>query len=413
MKLMIKNIFSSGLVQGINLLVPLLLTPFLISNVGLEQYGVMAISMAITGIFMILTDFGFSVTSVRRLVTAKNNPDALSRVLSKIFYTKLYLTGLAFLLYVLLISLVPQFHKHFLLHFYSFLLVLGHTFLPSWYFQAFHIISKMIWPSVIFKVTGILFVLWLIKTPSDAKYVHLILGIGNILLSAVLCFYISKMHKISFSEIRFSSVKEELINSSAIFISNIGTAVYANISIIILGFFISASLLGIYSIAEKIIQLLKGFLSLIHINSYPRICLLVENKQSVKPFIKCFYGLIWTMTLLLSIGLFSYPNLFVLYFIEGAGIENAAETLRKMSFLIFIVSLNMPFFQILLAYHKDWLIVKTVVIVATLSIVLNLVLQPFIQLNGAILSLYVAELLITFTYISFAKGFIYPKNNPN
>jgi PST family polysaccharide transporter len=415
MKLILKNIFSSALVQGINLLVPLILTPVLIVRVGLDQFGIFAASTALAAFFMLFTDFGINVTAVRRIVSLKKNTAALNSVLSNIFFLKLLLTGIIFIIYLVAIFIIPVFRQYFLIHLFSFTLVLAHAFMTSWYYQAFENISRTVIPSVIIRCISLLLVLLFVKSPEDTMYVNLILGGGNILIAVVLFAGIRKNHALAFKLPGRFSIKQELETNFAIFISNIGTALYANVSVIILSFFVAPAMVGIYSVAEKIIQLLKGFLALIHYSSYPEICKITEARQPVMAFIKRFYLPIWIITFSTGVALYLVPELFTTYFIKDAFRRATADViLQKMSFLIFIVSVNMPFFQTLLAMKRDWLIVKIVITTATLSLAVNLSLQFFIPVNGTIFSMYIAEIAVTVLYWHFATRLFchsHPKEN--
>jgi polysaccharide transporter, PST family len=407
MKLILKNLLSLALVQGISLLAPLIIAPFLIPNIGLEQYGVVALSTAIASFFMIFTDFGMNITAIRRLVDNKNEPHQLRMVLHNIFHLKFALTIIAFIFYVVLIGAVPIFRHYFLLHLCSFSLVVASTFMPSWYFQAFENTNKIILTSLLLKVLSICLVLLLVTQPADAMYINLILGGGNMTVSAILCFYIYRKHSLP---IYFSGglfLHLEFKNGVPILLANLGTAVFSNFSIIILSFFLSPVLLGAYSIAEKIIQILKGFLALLHHTTYSRICQLINHPKLLAKLIRQFYIPVWISAFLLGVCLYLQPQLFVSYFIKQGESRAATEQiLQKMSFLIFIISLNMPFFQTLLAHHKDWLLVKVILGASFLSLSLNILLQFFIGLNGTLLSMYTAEIIVATSYIIYSQKFL-------
>ena len=54
-----KNVSALGVMQIANYVVPLLLLPFLARQLGIEAFGVVAITFASIQLVMVLTDYGF------------------------------------------------------------------------------------------------------------------------------------------------------------------------------------------------------------------------------------------------------------------------------------------------------------------------------------------------------------------
>ncbi len=55
----VKNIFYLLIVQGTNYILPLLVVPFLIAKMGVENYGSVAIMQSILAFSLVLIDYGF------------------------------------------------------------------------------------------------------------------------------------------------------------------------------------------------------------------------------------------------------------------------------------------------------------------------------------------------------------------
>ncbi|MBK7298995.1 MAG: oligosaccharide flippase family protein [Moraxellaceae bacterium] len=58
-----KNVSALGVMQIANYVVPLLLLPFLARQLGIEAFGVVAITFASIQLVMVLTDYGFSLSA--------------------------------------------------------------------------------------------------------------------------------------------------------------------------------------------------------------------------------------------------------------------------------------------------------------------------------------------------------------
>jgi len=403
MKLIVKNLFSLGFVQGINLLIPLLLTPYLIHTIGVSAFGVVATAQGFVYFFIILTDFGFNITSVRRLAQSKNNKQEIEDIVNGVFFSKLFLVLLSLVIYLPLVLTIPQFNSNMLVYLGSFSMVIGQFLLPVWFYQGIEDLKKTILPVIIFKILSIAAIIIVVKNTEDAHYANFLLGLGNIFTGIILYYLLIRQYKITLRPISIRQLIAELKNSMAIFISNIGVVIYGNTSLIILSFFLTPTVLGVYSIVDKIIQLLKSLLGIIHQATYPRLCNIInENKMPVVVFIRKIYIPVWIGVFLLSIFLFFAPTVMVSYFVKDPELLLfASDILKQVSFVIFITSLNMPFFQSLLAYKKDWLTVRILLGGSIVSIVLNLILVPFFKIGGTIITIYLVEAMVTGLLIYF------------
>lgn len=397
MRIVFKNLFSLGFVQGISLLAPLILTPYLTGKIGVDMFGIVTTAQSVAIIFTLLTDFGFNTTAVRHIAQAAGDHSKVQRIINVVFFLKLLLLAAAFVLFLAVVLVVPHFHQFSPVYLWSFSLVVGQTFLPIWYYQGIEKIDRSVIPVVSLKLLTIVFVFLCVKEPGDARYVNLLYGTSSLLAGIILYWKITRRYKISTKYINLSGLKSEFKSSSAMFLSNVGVVIYSNSTVLILSFFVTPALLGVYSVVEKIIQLIKTSLIMVHQVIYPRLCNLIRiNEADSIPFLRSVYSVVWPGVFAVCIVLFAMPGFVVGYFIKDpAAMKEASSLLRSLSFLCFIISLNMPFYQSLLAYHKDWLTVRVLIACSVISILLNLVLVPALNITGTIISMYIIEMTVT------------------
>lgn len=397
MKVILKNLFSLGFVQGINLIIPLIVTPYLVKTIGVSNFGTVALAQSIVAFLVLFVDFGFNVTSVRRIAQAHGNKEEIKEIINGVFFLKAILLIISFFIFLAVIAVVPQFKHNFFIFLLSFTIVIGQAFLPIWFYQGTEEINKTIIPVVLFKILSTALIFYFIKNEADTPYINFYFGLGNILTGLVLYYFITRKYSISIKHVTIRSLKDEVKGSIAIFFSNVSVVLYSNSALLILSFFLTPHTLGIYSIVDKMIQILKALLGLVHQVTYPRICNIVKvAEKSLSSFIKKMYSLVWSAILVVCLLLFFKPGIFVSYFVKDQESQIfATEILRYFSFILFIVSLNMPFYQTLLAYKKDWLTVRILFLGSLTSITLNILLVPWLNIKGTIISMYVAETLVT------------------
>ena len=59
------NFFSLTVFQAIELLIPLMAIPFIISKVGAEKFGLISFAFVFSYFFQLIIDFGFNTISTR------------------------------------------------------------------------------------------------------------------------------------------------------------------------------------------------------------------------------------------------------------------------------------------------------------------------------------------------------------
>src|SRR5690606_41559561 len=84
------------IVKFVRLFRPLLAYPYLIKTIGTDQYGSLIYSQAIIGYFVILINFGFSITATREIAPNREDKRKLSSIVSATYFIKLCLFIISF-----------------------------------------------------------------------------------------------------------------------------------------------------------------------------------------------------------------------------------------------------------------------------------------------------------------------------
>jgi O-antigen/teichoic acid export membrane protein len=59
----------------------------------------------------------------------------------------------------------------------------------------------------------------------------------------------------------------------------------------------------------------------------------------------------------------------------------------------------MPFNQSLLALKKDWMVLRIVFLSSVISLLLNFLIVPKYGVNGSIVTMFVTETIVTFSFL--------------
>lgn len=287
------NFLSLTFLQAINYLLPVLLLPFLISRVGITNYGITSYMLTVLMPIKIIVDYGYNISGLKETALNKSDKYKLSDIVSRIFFTKVYLLTAVIVLLVIIISLLPQAFQYKNLIGYTLLVAIGQSMLPLWFFQALEITYLALWFSVVTRIIYLLGIFNLIKKPEDFVLINGCLGICDILLSVFCFFYIFKIKHIKLRVIKWNEFKQEIRDNFYLAKTNILVMASLNTPYIFLGIFADKTVLGYYSIADKILQVIRTSVSILYASVLPRIINLYnESKTKLYHFIIRFHWLI-------------------------------------------------------------------------------------------------------------------------
>lgn len=229
-----RNAASLGVMQIANYVVPLLLLPFLTRKLGLEAFGVMAVTMAAIQFAFVLTDYGFTLSATYSISLNRDNPEFISRKIGSVFGAKVFLVCLVMLSLLLVPISFPAFSEY--ANFFTAALIasVAQAFQPIWLFQGVERMRNISIYAVATKVLYALLVLLLVREPDDALLVIYCWGVAQIVgLYLSLYFMHSEGYKIIMPSLY--AVKEELKEGAQFFWSRLAVAMYTSASTLILG----------------------------------------------------------------------------------------------------------------------------------------------------------------------------------
>ena len=249
-----------GILQLLNIGLPLVLLPFLVRTLGSETSGVVFFGFSIVMLAAVGTDFGFNLAATYRIAAVRDDDHALSEIVTSVLVAKLLVTvlvGVVFAGFVVFQSTYDE-HRPFLL--LLLLSVVGQAFQPVWFFQG---IERMVNIAVLTGAARLLYVgavLLVVEGPDDyiliavANGVSLLLAAGAGLGRMLTCGYRWRWSG-------WRAVWLTLRESSAFFASRGANAVYTYGGTFLLGISAGPIQVAHYSAAE---QLYRGGQSLVN-----------------------------------------------------------------------------------------------------------------------------------------------------
>lgn len=87
-KTLIKNFGALSVLQGLNMVLPLVTLPYVLRVLGTEKYGVIVIANSLLAYFQSFTDFSFNITATRDVAVHRHSSRMLSHIYSRVLSTK-------------------------------------------------------------------------------------------------------------------------------------------------------------------------------------------------------------------------------------------------------------------------------------------------------------------------------------
>ncbi|MEA2018414.1 MAG: oligosaccharide flippase family protein [Campylobacterota bacterium] len=341
-KRLLSNFLSLLTLQGANYILPLLTLPYLVRVLGMEKFGLLAFAMATIIFFKIITEYGFHLTATRDIAFNRDNRDKIIEIFSAVMIIKFLLLLVSFMLLVLLVFNIEKFYQYREVYFLTFGTVIGQVLFPVWFFQGMERMKYITFLNILSKLIFTIAVFIFIQEESDFYIVPLLTSSGFIVAGILSLFIIRKEFNIEFRLQGSLTIKTYFKNGWNIFIVELLPNLYNNFSTFFLGFFVSMEMLGIYSLAIKIIDILNSFIRIMRNVTYP---FLVNNISKFHIILKVMVstGLLFTF-LVISLSHLIIPYIF-------------GYSANESILYLYILSLSPFFLAITFSYGSNRLLI--------------------------------------------------------
>jgi PST family polysaccharide transporter len=279
------------------------------------------------------------------------------------------------------------FADHRRLYWLGYLYVVGQTLQPIWFFQGLEKMRRLALLNLATKIAYLAGVLAVVRAAGDYHLVLFLLGLANLVVAVSTWFAIFRRYGVTFDAKSFGShARRTLREDFGVVSSNFSIAVYTSANLIILDRFADRYAVGYYSLVEKVIQLLLVVLAVFSAAIYPRLCrLAAESYGTMKRWLdltfRAFAAGMCVVLVLMAV--FTAPILAFFAKDQALGSE-AHAVFQVMLAAPFIVMLNIPAYQTLLAYNEKNAYSAILISGAVLSVCLALALVPFFSVWGLV-----------------------------
>jgi len=298
-----ENYFFLTFLQGANVLIALLLYPYLIRVLGKETYGTYVFILSNIQLLNIIIAFGFGTQVMKTISMNPDNVEIKSKILSEVISARTYLFIFCGIILSVLIFTVPFVKINYLLYIILFFTTITSILLPESYFlgmQKMKIVTNI---NLTFKLLTIPFIFIFIKSPSDLLKYTIIVSLSLLLGGFYSFFYIKFIDK---NHIKFLSIKKLkliFIESIPFFGINAFGRIKQEAVTFIVGTVLGMSDVALWDLANKIVYIPRMLTDYINNAIFPSV---INNlpRERIKKIIK--FDSIISIVMILIIILFGY-----------------------------------------------------------------------------------------------------------
>lgn len=336
----IQNFLFLAVIQSSNVLISIISMPLLIQSIGVDQFGLVNLALSVIILLNILVGFGYNLSAPREVAIHQGDKEALSHVVSNVFSGKVLLAVLATFLILLGAYGLNLFEEYRLILVFSLLLLFSEATLPLWFFQGMEKMKLVSIANIFSKLLFLMGIVLFIHSPEQSKWVNFLMGFFGLGINLLLLGYIHMFLGIRFYRPEISAIWKSLRDNMLLFFSNLASHISINGGLIILSFFSVAETLGMYSLAERVVMVLRLFPALIIQAIFPNASRLFnDDRQGFYRFLKGVYIRVLLFGGLISLGAFLTAP-WIIRILSRSDLGESVIYLQLLSIVPFLACLN-------------------------------------------------------------------------
>lgn len=385
-----KNALFNILYKVLNVLFPLVTTIYISRILCPAGVGKVAFAQNVCSYFTVVAALGLPTYGIREIARHRNDRNKVDELFSDFFWINIISTSLCVIVY--LMSVVFFFKSDTLLFLACGLSLFFNYLNIDWLYQGLEEYVYIAIRSSIVKCLSLIAVFVFVRTSNDyiiyALIISLALGINNIYN----IFYARRFARIKVSGLHF---KKHLRSLLILLSSSLAIQLYSMVDTTMLGAMYNDSIVGFYSNAQKTVNLALTVVSAISAVFFPRLSFYFKsNRDKFNRCVSSACKIVIYIALPSSLGIFLVSDDLV-EVLFGSSFAPSISIIRILSVLLFVKSIgDVLAYQVMIATgHETWCF-YAYAIAAFVNIVLNFVLIPVLQANGAALASVAAELTV-------------------
>ncbi len=381
---------------------PLLTYPYVTRVLGVDNIGKCSFIDSIIQYFVLFSALGVGSYGVREIARYKNDRNKRDEIFTNLFLFQFVTTVIALIVLCICTFTVPAFasYKDFLG--VGALQLILNLFLTNWFFQGISDFKFITIRTLLVKVVYVILVFLLVREREDVLLYYFLtcLTIG---LNALINWNYGR--KFRTLDIRLFHISQHIIPIAVFGLYLILTSAYTTFNTTFLGFWFGDKEVGFFSTACKLYLIIMSIFSAFTGVMVPRVSQLLADgdKGKVQSIATDTTSLIFLFGVPVIVFCeFNAPE--IIYLIAGAGYEGAILPFRIVICLLLIIGMEQVFIQqFLMASRSNKAVFAVSVSGASIGIILNLLITPYMASVGSAVCWGISELVVLCVGINLVR----------
>ena len=389
----ILNTISKSALNIFNIIVPLLIYPYIYRIFSANTVGKMDYATTIFTYFSLVGLLGIYNYGLREIARKRDCKEETNSIFKNLFVLGLISNIIVFIIYFLFVYYTindPVLKKIIYVQGFG---IIGQILYIEWINEAFEDYKFITLKTIAIRVFSLCAVFLFIKNDGD-YYKYVAITTATVVANNIVSFvHIHKYVDLSFSKLcQNIHIKPLIIPLFTILILNNTNLLFTVADKTILGIYQPSEEVAFYGVGQKISEMIRIlFLSLVYV-MIPRLSYYLENdfgayKTGIKQMIRINFLLIAPV----SVGLFALSKEIVLIF-AGNQYANAIPSMQLFALRVFILSTEaIVYNQVIFLFRKENFLMKANALCGLLNVVFDFTLCQCINSSTAILTTLICE----------------------
>lgn len=387
-----RNIFYNTLYQFVNLIIPIIIAPYLSRVIGADGIGLSAYGKAMAGYFLLFAVLGLNSYGNRTIALVKTDKKKVSETFWEIYLMQFISAAISLTIYVFFILQSKSVYKEVLI--INIIYVASGLFDINWFYYGIGEFKFTSIRNIIVKLmsTGLIFLL--VKSKQDIFLYIIIISLSLLVSNVILWMYLKKY--IYIIPISLKNSLKHFKPNLFLFIPTIAVSIYKLMDRIMLGKMSNMVQMGYYENAENLIAIPLSLITAMGTVMLSRISELIKKGEYEKVHIynRDSIQLMLCASLPFAFGLIGTAKIFVpMYF--GNDFLGSVIVVKMLAVTCpFVAVANVIKTQCIIPLKMDSIFVKSTILGAISNFCINILLIPKLGAFGAAIGTVVAEVSV-------------------
>ena len=394
-----KNYVYNMLYQLLQIVLPIITTPYIARRLGAEGNGIYGFTVSIVTYFILFGSLGVGLYGQREIAYNQKDKEKRSKVFFELFLFKFITMFISASVFYLVFCIRGNYSIY-----YRILLIemLANVLDVTWFYQGMEEFKNITIRNFIIRIIGLICIFVFIKSPQDINkylFIHVSCALfGAVILWLGLRKYLVKPKKLN--------IMRHLPMMMALFIPQIAIQIYTVLDKTMIGAILhDMNEVGYYEQSQKIIKILLTVITAVGTVMLPRLanCFAEKNYEQIKRYMYKTFSFVFALAFPLMLGIAVVANNFAPLFF-GAGYDKVPLIMQVLSLIVLTISIsNITGTQYLLSTKRQKEFTISVIVGAIVNFLFNLVFIYYFKSVGAAIATVIAELAVTLVQLYFVR----------